>query len=58
MSLADALLALTVNPASALSLDGRGRITPGAFADLTLLDRNLQVSRTYVAGAVVFDRSA
>jgi N-acetylglucosamine-6-phosphate deacetylase len=58
MSLADALLGLTVNPATALSLEGRGRIAPGAFADLTLLDQNLQVSRTYVAGAVVFDRSA
>ena len=58
MSLSDALLALTVNPATALSLEGRGRLEPGAFADLALLDQNLQVARTYVAGAVVFDRSA
>ena len=58
MSLADALLALTVNPAAALSLEGRGCIEAGATADLTLLDQNLEVIRTYVGGAVVFDRSA
>src|SRR5262249_6463838 len=50
MRLDDALLSLTANPAQALSLQGRGRIEPGALADFTLLDENLQVQRTYVGG--------
>ena len=58
MRLGDALLSLTANPASALSLDGRGGIEPGAFADLTFLDKDLQVVRTYAGGALVFDRSS
>jgi N-acetylglucosamine-6-phosphate deacetylase len=52
----DALLALTANPAQALALDGRGRIEPGAFADFTLLDSNLEINRTYVSGKLVFAR--
>ena len=58
MRLDDALLGLTANPAQALSLDGRGRIEAGAFADLTLLDQNLDVERTYVGGKLVFVRSS
>lgn len=54
MRLDDALLGLTANPAEALSLEGRGRIEPGSFADLTLLDKNLQVINTFVAGRLVF----
>ena len=56
LRLDDALLALTANPAQALALEGRGRIEPGAFADLTLLDKNLEVVRTYVSGKLVFAR--
>jgi N-acetylglucosamine-6-phosphate deacetylase len=56
MRLEDALLGLTFNPASALHLEGRGRIEPGAFADLTLMDKNLEVARTYVSGKLVFAR--
>ena len=56
MRLDDALLAVTANPAEALALEGRGRIEAGAFADLTLLDQNLEVARTYVGGALVFER--
>jgi N-acetylglucosamine-6-phosphate deacetylase len=52
----DALLALTANPAQALALEDRGRIEPGAFADLTLLDKDLEVDRTYVSGKLVFAR--
>ena len=54
MRLEDALLGLTCNPASVLRLEGRGHIEPGAFADVTLLDRNLEVARTYVSGKLVF----
>jgi N-acetylglucosamine-6-phosphate deacetylase len=57
LPLNEAIFALTINPAAALALDGRGKIEPGAAADFALLDSNLEVARTYVAGAVVFDRS-
>ena len=56
LRLDDALLGLTANPAAALSLEGRGRIEAGAFADMTLLDKNLEVERTYVSGRLVFAR--
>jgi N-acetylglucosamine-6-phosphate deacetylase len=56
MRLDDALFGLTANPATALSLEGRGRIEAGAFADMTLLDNNLEVDRTYVSGRLVFAR--
>lgn len=56
MRLGDALLGLTANPAEALSLAGRGRIEPGAFADLTFLDKNLEVAMTYSGGTLVFNR--
>jgi N-acetylglucosamine-6-phosphate deacetylase len=56
MPLDDALLGLSANPAVALSLEGRGRVEPGAFADLVLLDGKLEVVRTYVAGTIVFER--
>lgn len=57
MRLEDALLGVTSNPAEALKLEGRGRLEAGAFADFTFLDRNLQVARTYVGGALVFERA-
>jgi N-acetylglucosamine-6-phosphate deacetylase len=57
LPLNEAIFALTINPAAALALDGRGKIEPGAAADFALLDSNLEIARTYVAGAVVFDRS-
>ena len=56
LRLDDALLGLTANPAAVLSLEGRGRIESGAFADMTLLDKNLEVERTYVSGRLVFAR--
>jgi N-acetylglucosamine-6-phosphate deacetylase len=56
LRLDDALLALTANPAQALALEGRGRIEPGAYADLTFLDKNLEIDRTYVSGKLVFAR--
>jgi N-acetylglucosamine-6-phosphate deacetylase len=56
LKLEEALMGLTVNPALALSLEGRGRLEPGALADITLLDRNLEVERTFVGGKLVFVR--
>jgi N-acetylglucosamine-6-phosphate deacetylase len=58
MRLDDALLAITANPAKALALEDRGRIEVGSFADFTLLDQDLHVARTYVAGALVFEKTS
>ena len=49
-SLPEALLAVTLNPAAALGLTDRGAIEPGRRADLTLLDGDLNVVTTFVAG--------
>jgi N-acetylglucosamine-6-phosphate deacetylase len=57
-TLQDALMGLTVNPAEALNLEGRGRIEPGAHADLTMFDNDLRVRKTIVGGRVVFDSPA
>lgn len=56
MRLDDAVFGLTLNPAHALNLDGRGRIAPGAHADLVLLDDNLHVMKTFAGGRLVFER--
>jgi N-acetylglucosamine-6-phosphate deacetylase len=53
----DALLAVTVNPARALNLERKGRLEPGADADVVMLDRELHVMTTIVAGRVVFNRN-
>jgi N-acetylglucosamine-6-phosphate deacetylase len=45
------------NPAAVLGLDTRkGRLLPGYHADIVVLDRDLQVQRTYVAGELRFSR--
>jgi len=54
MRLDDALFGLTVNPARALSLDGRGSIEPGARADLALIDQEFRVVKTFVEGRLVW----
>jgi N-acetylglucosamine-6-phosphate deacetylase len=52
----DVLFSLTINPARALKLQGKGLLEPGADADLTLLDSNWSVVKTLVAGKLVFDK--
>lgn len=54
MRFEDALLAVTANPARALGLKHRGHIEPGAFADLTLLDKQFRVARTYAGGTLAY----
>jgi N-acetylglucosamine-6-phosphate deacetylase len=49
-SVADAVRTVTATPARLLGLDDRGAIVPGARADLTVLDRELRVIETFVAG--------
>jgi N-acetylglucosamine-6-phosphate deacetylase len=56
MRLDDAVFGLTLNPARALNLDGRGCIEPGAHADLAMLDSGLRVMKTIAGGRLVFER--
>lgn len=52
----EALAAASLTPAALLGESGRGRIEPGAAADLVLFDDQLGVVATVVAGRVAFDR--
>ncbi len=54
--LAAGLEALTINPAAAVGLESQGRLRAGSDADIVLLDRALNVRRTFVGGRTVFDR--
>jgi N-acetylglucosamine-6-phosphate deacetylase len=54
IALEDALAAASTTPADLLGLADRGRIEPGARADLVELDPELRVSRTWVAGHEAF----
>ena len=50
-SLVDAAQMCATTPARELGLNGFGVIAKGAIADLVILDANLQVVETYIAGA-------
>ena len=50
----EAVAMATANPARALGLITKGRLKPGADADLVILSRDLEVRRTLVAGERVF----
>jgi N-acetylglucosamine-6-phosphate deacetylase len=54
LSLSDASRLCSTTPAAALSLHDRGAIVKGAVADLVVLDRELVVKQTYVAGRQVY----
>jgi len=56
-SLVDAALMCATTPAREMGLQGAGALVPGALADLVVLDRNLNVVETYVAGVRVFSRA-
>ena len=56
LGLTDAARLCATNPARASGLTGRGVLTVGAAADLVVLDRTLQVTRTYVDGTLVYER--
>lgn len=51
--LAEAVLAASTTPARLLGLEDRGRIEPGARADLAVLDRDFGLIHTVVGGEVV-----
>jgi N-acetylglucosamine-6-phosphate deacetylase len=50
LSLQDASRRVSSHAAEYLGLTDRGRLTPGAHADLVLLDRDLQLQRVVVEG--------
>lgn len=56
MRMEDAVFGLTLNPARALKLEGRGCIEPGAHADMVMLDDELRVMKTFAEGRLVFER--
>ncbi len=56
LSLVDAATLCATAPARQLRLTGLGAIAEGAMADLVVLDRSLQVVRTFVAGREVYRR--
>ena len=55
MRMEDAVFGLTLNPARALKLEGRGCIEPGAHADLVMLNNELRVMKTFAEGRRVFE---
>ncbi len=55
LELGGPVAAATWLPARLLGLEGKGRIRPGADADLVLLDERLRVRKTWVAGELVYD---
>jgi N-acetylglucosamine-6-phosphate deacetylase len=52
--LPEAVAMATANPARSLGLTTKGRLKPGADADLVILSRDLEVRRTLIAGERVF----
>jgi N-acetylglucosamine-6-phosphate deacetylase len=54
LSLVDAATVCSTTPARELRLHGLGVIAAGAIADLVVLDRELNVVRTYIAGELAW----
>jgi len=52
-----ALPGLTANPARALKLERKGILESGADADIVMMDRDLHIMKTMVAGRLVFSRN-
>jgi N-acetylglucosamine-6-phosphate deacetylase len=57
LSLVDAATICATTPARELGLVGHGILTPGAAADLVVLDAQLTVVQTYIAGQLVYARN-
>jgi N-acetylglucosamine-6-phosphate deacetylase len=56
LSLSDAAALCATTPARALGLQHFGVIARGAIADLVVLDRDLRVVQTWVAGTLAWER--
>jgi N-acetylglucosamine-6-phosphate deacetylase len=57
LSLIDAATVCATTPARELGLVGHGVLAEGAVADVAVLDRDLAVVQTYVAGQLVYARA-
>ena len=55
-SVADAAMTCATTPAREMGLNDSGMVAAGAVADLVILDRALQVSRTYIGGRLAYSR--
>jgi N-acetylglucosamine-6-phosphate deacetylase len=53
LTLEDASHRLSLYPAEYLGLEDRGRIQPGALADLIVLNANGDLEQVYVEGTVI-----
>ena len=58
LSPVEAATMCATTPARELGLVGHGAITPGAVADLVVLDAQFAVVQTYVAGRLIYSRGA
>ena len=58
LSLVDAATLCSTTPARELGLAGHGNLARDAIADLVVLDQSLSVVQTYVAGQLVYSRTA
>ncbi len=56
LSLVDAATVCATTPARELGLFGHGMLTPDAVADFVVLDADLQVVQTYIAGQLAYSR--
>lgn len=56
LTLNDAAQLCSTTPAAELGLKDTGAITTGAIADLVVMDRNFEVTHTFVAGELVYSR--
>jgi N-acetylglucosamine-6-phosphate deacetylase len=55
-SIPDAAMACATTPAREMGLEDCGVVAAGATADLVVLDRSLQVHRTYIGGRLAYSR--
>jgi N-acetylglucosamine-6-phosphate deacetylase len=53
LSLAEASMRLSTHAADYLGLADRGRLAPGAWGDVVVLDRDLQLTDVFVEGASI-----
>jgi N-acetylglucosamine-6-phosphate deacetylase len=58
LSLSEAATVCSTTPARALGLQGFGVISQGAVADLVVLDRDLRVVQTWIAGTLAWGSSS